>query len=206
MPRMFAASDTGAIARLIHDYPFATLITPGETEPVVSHLPLELMPEEGPQGTLLGHMARANPHWRSLAERASVAVFHGPHAYVSPSWYADPAAAVPTWNYAVVHVHGTVVLVTGSGEKQALLDRLIRRYEGARAQPWSLQLQGRSLEAMLEAIVGFRLRIERIDAKFKLSQNRSAEDRERVVVALRGEKHADASSTAAWMESYAREG
>ena len=205
MPRMFAPSEPAAIARLIGEYPFAMLITPGEAEPVISHLPLELIADEGTHGALLGHMARANPHWRLLPERASVAVFHGPHAYVSPSWYADPAAAVPTWNYAVVHVHGTAALVTDRAEKRALLDQLVGRYEGGRAQPWRLQLEGRALESMLEAIVGFRLRIERIDAKFKFSQNRSAEDRERVIVALRGEKHADASLTAAWMESYARE-
>jgi transcriptional regulator len=205
MPHMFTANDDGAIARLIREYPFATLITPGETEPVISHLPLELVADEGPQGTLLGHMARANPHWQRLAAQASVAVFHGPHAYVSPSWYLEPATAVPTWNYAVVHVHGTAALISESGEKRELLDRLVGRYEGGRIRPWHLQLEGRPLEAMLGAIVGFRLRIERIDAKFKFSQNRSAEDRDRVVAALRGEKHADASSTAAWMESYARE-
>ena len=204
-PHTFTARDETAIAHLVRDYPFATLITPGNPEPFISHLPLELAAERGPHGTLLGHMARANPHWRHFGNGTSVAVFHGPHAYVSPSWYVDPATAVPTWNYAVVHIHGIAAPMSEQTETRALLDLLVRRYEGARARPWQLQLDGRPLEALLGAIVGFRLDIERVDAKLKFSQNRSAEDRDRVIAALRGEGHPDASATAAWMESYARE-
>jgi transcriptional regulator len=204
-PHTFTARDETAIARLVRDYPFATLITPGNPEPFISHLPLELVAERGPHGTLLGHMARANPHWRHFGNGASVAVFHGPHAYVSPSWYVDPATAVPTWNYAVAHVHGIAAPMSDETETRALLDLLVRRYEGGRSRPWQLQLDGRPLEALLGAIVGFRLHIERVDAKLKFSQNRSAEDRDRVIAALRGEGHSEASATAAWMESYARE-
>jgi len=204
-PRAFSVADEAAIARLIDDHPFATLITPGETEPHVSHVPLQYRAEAGAKGVLLGHMARANPHWQHFAGRPSVAVFHGPHTYVSPSWYADPAHAVPTWNYAVAHVHGVAELMADPAETRALLDELVKRYEGGRAEPWQLQLQGRELAAMLEAIVGFRLTIERIDAKFKLSQNRSADDRERVIAALRNEPYADAVATADWMARYARE-
>jgi transcriptional regulator len=204
-PRSFAASEDSAIDRLIREHPFATLITPGDPEPFISHLPLELDKAPAPHGALLGHMARANPHWRNFGNGASVAVFHGPHAYVSPSSYVDPATAVPTWNYAVAHVHGSVAAID-QNETRALLDRLIRRYESARPQPWQLQVEGAALEALLSAIVGFRLRIERIDAKFKFSQNRSAEDRDRVIAALSGESHADANATAAWMDRYARNG
>lgn len=206
IPRPFALREPAQVMRLIAEYPFATLVTPGGGEPQVSHLPLQFVADRGPQGTLLGHMARANPHWQHFADSPSVAIFHGPHAYVSPSWYAEPAPAVPTWNYAVVHVHGAAEIMEDEREKRALLDEMIRRYEGARLQPWRLQLEGRALEAMLGAIVGFKLTVARIDAKFKLSQNRSAEDRERVIAGLRGEGHSDASVTAAWMEAYAREG
>ena len=193
------------MAQLIAEHPFATLITPGDPEPYLTHLPLQFVADRGPQGTLLGHVARANPHWRHFGNGASIAVFHGPHAYVSPSWYAEPASAVPTWNYAVAHVHGIVELMDTDGEKRSLLDDMVARYESSRARPWRLQLEGAALEAMLGAIVGFRLRIERIDAKFKFSQNRSAEDRERVIGALREEDREDATATAAWMERYARE-
>jgi len=205
IPRPFALREPAQVLRLIAEYPFATLVTPGGSEPHVSHLPLQFVADRGPQGTLLGHMARANPHWQHLGDNPSIAVYHGPHAYVSPSWYAEPATAVPTWNYAVVHVHGAAEIMDDEREKRALLDEMIRRYEGARSKPWRLQLEGRALEAMLGAIVGFKLTVTRIDAKFKLSQNRSPEDRERVIGALRSEGYADASATAAWMEAYARE-
>jgi len=204
IPRPFALRKPSQITRLVAEHPFATLVTVSALEPHVSHVPLQFV-DDGPNGTLLGHMARANPHWQHFADGPSVAVFHGPHAYVSPSWYAEPATAVPTWNYSVVHMHGLAEIIDDESEKRALLDDMIRRYEGARAQPWKLQLEGRPLDALLGAIVGFRIRVERIDAKFKLSQNRSPEDRERVIGALRGEGYADASATAEWMEAYARE-
>ena len=203
-PRAFAVDDSSAVAHLIRDYPFATFMTPGDPEPFISHLPLEHHAERGPKGILLGHMARANPHWRHFGAKASIAIFQGPHAYVSPSWYGEPATAVPTWNYAIAHVHGRVEVMADAAETRALLDRMIRRYEEGRTQPWRLQLEGRSLAAMLDAIVGFRLTIERIDGKLKLSQNRSAEDRERVIAALRAEDYTDAATTAEWMERYAR--
>ncbi|TMG86998.1 MAG: FMN-binding negative transcriptional regulator [Betaproteobacteria bacterium] len=203
-PRAFEVGDDAAVAHLIRDYPFATLLTLDHPEPFVSHVPLQYDAERGPKGTLLGHMARANPHWRHFGAGASIAIFHGPHAYVSPSWYAEPATAVPTWNYVVAHVHGRVEAMTDLADTRGLLDDMIRRYEKGRSRPWRLQLEGRALAAMLEAIVGFRFTIERIDAKLKLSQNRSAEDRDRVIAALRAEDYADAAATAEWMERYAR--
>jgi transcriptional regulator len=204
-PRSFAAPDAAAIARLFDEYPFATLITPGDPEPFISHLPLQHRPAPGADGVLLGHMARANPHWQNFGKRTTVAVFHGPHTYVSPSFYADPGGAVPTWNYAVAHVHGVAEPMDNEAETRALLHELVHRYEDGRAQPWRLQFDAGPQAGMVGAIVGFRLVIERIEAKFKLSQNRSAEDRERVIRELRADGHAEAEATAAWMERYARE-
>jgi transcriptional regulator len=205
-PRAFVPGDAEAATRLIREHPFATLITPGNPEPSISHLPLQYRAEGGAPGMLLGHMARANPHWQRFGETASIAIFHGPHTYVSPSWYARPANAVPTWNYAVAHVHGRVELMRDADELRGLLDEMIERYEGGRSQPWQLQLEGRPLAAMLDAIVGFRLVIERIDAKLKLSQNRSVEDRDRVIAALGADGEKEALATADWMQRYAREG
>jgi transcriptional regulator len=199
-PASFASDDPAAIARLVDEHPFATLITHGAGEPQISHLPLLLRAEPGPRGSLIGHMARANPHWRHFADDASMAIFHGPHAYVSPSWYAEPAAQVPTWNYVVVHVHGSAEIVTERDETLATLQQMIGRFEGGRAAPWRLQLEGARLDAMVGAIVAFRIAIERIDAKFKLSQNKDQIDRSRVASGLRGEDHADATATAAWMD------
>jgi len=203
VPRAFQAGDVAAV-ELLRKHPFATLVTPAGPEPFISHLPLEYRAGDGDHGALLGHVARANAHWRNFGTGASIAIFHGPHAYVSPSWYAAPATAVPTWNYAVAHVHGRVEIMTEPAELRALLEALIGRYEADRAQPWRLQLEGAALTAMLDAIVGFRLTIDRIEVKLKLSQNRDAEDRERVIAALRAEGYADADASAEWMERYAR--
>lgn len=205
IPKAFALREPAQVLRLVSEHPFATLVTPGPSGPQVTHLPFQLAADRGPHGTLLGHMARANPHWQHFGDGPSVAIFHGPHAYVSPSWYAEPATAVPTWNYAVAHLHGSAQVVDDERAKRVLLDEMIERYEGSRPRPWQLQLEGRALEAMLGAIVAFELRVERVDAKFKLSQNRGVEDRERVIQALRAEGYADASATADWMDAYSRE-
>jgi transcriptional regulator len=206
LPPWFAAHGDDAMARLVRDYPFATLVTAAGAEPHISHLPLLHRRGPAPHGTLIGHVARANPHWQVLADRPSVALFQGPHAYVSPSWYTEPAAMVPTWNYAVVHVHGSIELVTDRDATLATVQELTARFESARPAPWHLQLEGARLDAMLGAIVAFRMTITRVDAKFKLSQNRSATDRERVIAELSKEGHAEASATAEWMTRHAREG
>ena len=199
-PAAFASDDQVAIARLLDEHPFATLITAGAGEPQVSHLPLLRRLDPAPLGSLIGHMARANPHWRHLGGGASLAIFHGPHAYVSPSWYAEPATQVPTWNYAVVHVHGCAEIVPDRAATLATLEQMIERFEGGRPAPWRLQLEGARLDAMVGAIVAFRIAIERIDAKFKLSQNKDEADRKRVASGLRREAFADATATAAWMD------
>jgi transcriptional regulator len=204
VPGHFAAPDRAAIARLLHDHAFATLVTPVRPEPLVTHLPLICVADCEPHGTLLGHFARANPHVQRAADAESIAIFHGPHAYVSPSWYADPATAVPTWNYAVVHAHGTLELARDASATRAILDAMIHRFEGGRDAPWQLGLDRERLDAMVGAIVGFRMKVKRIDAKFKLSQNRSADDRARVVENLDAEGYPNAAAAAAWMRAYAK--
>jgi transcriptional regulator len=202
VPAHFEMRERAAAARLMHDHPFATLITPGAPMHV-SHLPLLLVHDCEPHGTLLGHFARANPHWQAAAEVPSLAVFHGPHAYVSPSWYSDPARAVPTWNYAVVHAHGVLAIVDDPVETRAILDALVQRFENGREAPWQFAMPPRERDALVGAIVAFRLRIRRIDAKFKLSQNRSPQDRTRVMAALDAEPYAESQATAEWMRRYA---
>ncbi len=201
-PAHFAANERAAAARLIHDHPFATLVTPASPEPMISHVPLLLVPCCEPHGELIGHVARANPHWRHAAAAESIAIFHGPHAYVSPTWYARPAQAVPTWNYATVHAHATMEVIDDPSETRGILDALVDRFESTRQAPWSFAMPGRERDALLGAIVAFRLRIHRIEAKFKLSQNRPAADRERVATALESEGYAEAAAVAAWMRAY----
>ena len=202
VPAAHEARDRAAIARLLHDHPFATLVTPAPGEPHVSHVPLLHLADCEPHGTLIGHFARANPHVAGAAGAESIAIFHGPHAYVSPSWYAEPAAAVPTWNYAVVHAHGPLELARDPAETRAILDALIHRFESRRAAPWQLGLDRARLDAMVAAIVGFRIKVRRLDVKFKLSQNRTPEDRARVASSLAAEGYPEAVATAAWMRAY----
>ena len=202
-PPLFDARDRAAISRLMHDHPFATLVTPAADEPRVSHVPLLLVSNCEPHGTLIGHFARANPHWQAVRNAHSVAIFHGPHAYVSPAWYAEPAQAVPTWNYATVHAHGVMEVIEDPVETRGVLDALVQRFEGPRERPWQFAMPTRERDALVRGIVAFRLRIKRLDAKFKLSQNRNAADRERVMTALAAEPYHEAHATAAWMRSYA---
>jgi transcriptional regulator len=201
-PTPFAMQDRAAIARLMHEHSFATLVTPAAPEPLVSHLPLLLVPGCEPHGTLLGHFARANPHWQHVREVQSIAVFHGPHAYVSPSWYGEPDRMVPTWNYATVHAHGLLEIVDDVVEARGIIAALVQRFEAARATPWTFKRDERERDILMAAIVPFRMRIRRVDAKFKLSQNRSSDDRARVIAALRGEDYPEARQTADWMQRY----
>lgn len=200
-PAHFAGTERAAAARLMREHPFATLVTPATPEPLISHVPLLLVADCEPHGELIGHFARANPHWRHAAAAESIAIFHGPHAYVSPSWYAKPAQAVPTWNYATVHAHATMQVIDDPAEARSILDALVSRFESTRPQPWSFAMPERERDALVGAIVAFRLRIRRIEAKFKLSQNRPAADRERVATALEAEGYADAAAVSAWMRA-----
>jgi len=203
IPGAFAVAEQAAIQRLMREYPFATLITPAAPEPYVSHIPLLLIDGGRSGGTLIGHFARANPHWQHAGAVESIAIFHGPHAYVSPSWYEQPAQAVPTWNFAAVHAHGTLEIFDDAAKTRRVLDALIDRFEGDRPAPWKLALPERQRDAMIGAIVAFQMPIRHIETKFKLSQNRSRSDRLEVIAALRAEGYSEATQTAAWMETYA---
>ena len=184
-PTHFRVDDPDLLYAFIERNAFGTLVCSGDDGLDVSHIPF--LPERDASGIrLLGHMARANPQWEALAQaRHVLAIFQGPHAYVSPSWYASHPA-VPTWNYAVVHARGPVRPLDDAG-LHALLERLSATYEGDRPSAWRLPEQPEDFIAkMKRAIVGFRMHVESLEGKFKLSQNRP-EDFERVVAALESE-------------------
>lgn len=172
LPRHFDVSaDADAwLPRLIARDPFVTLLSAGADGLAVSHLPVLAERDTGGRWQLVGHMARANPHWQGMEARATIAIVHGPHAYVSPRWYPQPALSVPTWNYAVAHVHGSVELVTEAEPLLAIVDRLSAYFEGGAQQPWSRADGDPSLAKMAAAIVGFRLHVERVEVKAKLGQ------------------------------------
>jgi transcriptional regulator len=180
IPDAFAETDLGRLHDLIEAYDFAMLITNGAPAPFVSHLPFLLDRTSGPNGVLQAHMARGNPHWRNFDGEALV-VFHGPHSYVSPSWYEPDAPAVPTWNYAVVHAYGTPRIIDDPQAVRAHKERLIATHEAGRLPAWNMAGQPPDyIEGMLKGIVGFEIPIARLEGKFKLSQNRSEADRRNV--------------------------
>jgi transcriptional regulator len=160
-----------------------------------------LLPERGPYGTLHGHCARANPQWRSFGEGEVLVVFHGPHAYVSPSWYAEPVN-VPTWNYVAVHAYGTARPMETPRELRALLQALVDHHESGFAQPWRMELPEDYLADRMRAIVGFEIPIARIEGKFKLSQNRPPADRRSVARELAHAGGDGGRELALWMEKY----
>lgn len=203
-PRHFLNDDTAAITRVIDEFGFATLITsvPG-AETMVSHVPLLHEARAATHGVLIGHVAAANPHAAMLTDGATSAVFHGPQAYVSPNWYEKTAASVPTWNYVVVHVHGQIERIDELDAKRDIVDQLSRRHEASFPKPWTIgKMEPALLDRMLGAIVGFRMTIERIDAKFKLTQNRSAADRAGVIEGLEARGSASERALADWMRAY----
>ena len=203
VPRAFAVDDRDALNQLIDEHPFATLVTPAAPEPFVSHVPLLREQGSGGDTALIGHFARANPHWQHASGVASIAIFHGPHAYVSPTWYAEPAQAVPTWNVAAVHVHGRLDLLPNAADAERVLRALVERFEGGGERAWRFTMEGRPRDALVASIAAFRIVIERITGKFKLSQNRTPVDRRRVIEALNAVDHAEAKATAAWMRRFA---
>ena len=181
-PKINQIADRAVLIEAMQAYSFAILFGPQSTPEslaplAATHLPL-VVKDEGPHGLLEGHFARANRHWQALAGQETLAVFAGPHSYVSPALYADPLS-VPTWNYIAVHAYGTLELVEDEAGKEALLAGLIRAHEPAFAEKWR-DLPGDFRRSMLAGIVGFRIAIERIEGKFKLSQNRSAAERSNI--------------------------
>lgn len=194
-PSHFAANDVAAIESLIHDNAFGAMISVVNGSPQVTHLPFLYDPR---QHVLLGHVARANPHWQALAAAPeTLVIFQGPHAYVSPTWYGE-TGGVPTWNYVVAHVRGAASVFTDVERLHTVVATLSETYEAGFAKPWDGAYDSRKLKA----IVGIEIRITHIEAKFKLSQNRPAEDRAAVIAHLDAPGTSDAQRVAQWMRRW----
>lgn len=202
VPEAFQDSDALRLAEFMREFPFATLIsTNASGAPLISHLPLLFTPDAAVGGRLLGHLANANPQVVQGFDGTSVvAVFHGPHAYVSQQWHRS--AAVPTWNYAVVHVSGTVHTFTDGARLEQLLDALTKVHESQPAPDWRAQLSADQRHRMLEMIVGLDLHIDTIQGKFKLSQNRPLSEQQRVIAELARAAQAGARQCAEYMARY----
>lgn len=209
-PSHFRVDDTAALHALMREHPLATLVVPTADGVEINHLPLHLDAE---RGLLVGHVARANPVWKMVPTGPAIAVFQGPQTYITPSWYAskrEHGKVVPTWNYAVVHAHGALRWIgadtpEGDAWLHALVHRLTDHHEAVHRD--RVAAQGHAapavwgvddapadyLATMRRAIVGLELSIDKLEGKFKLSQNRPAADREGVVAGLRERGEADSA-------------
>ncbi|MBL8227012.1 MAG: FMN-binding negative transcriptional regulator [Bryobacterales bacterium] len=180
IPRHFREEETATLWDFMEQNSFGLLVTSRDGGPFASHVPLLLDRTRGPYGTLSAHVARANPHADdALAQASMLAVFHGPHAYISPAWYAEPRN-VPTWNYVAVHAYGKPRVISDPGQAMALLERMIAAYD----RQWRLPPGAEWAAKMLNGIVAFEIEIEKLEGKFKLNQNRTAADRKGVIEAL----------------------
>lgn len=196
VPAHFHPTDLETVDAFIRQHDFAVLVSWDGARPVASHLLLEL--ERAADGTawLAGHMARANPQWRTFeGGREVLAIFGGPHAYVSAGWYSH--VNVPTWNYLAAHVYGVPELITNADDLKAMLKRLVDRHEtaGGATPPYRLEAQPEGyVDRELRGIAGFRIRVTRVEAGFKLSQNRDERDYDAVIAGL--ERRGDENSAA----------
>ena len=203
-PAAFQETDLPTIYDFVARHGFAILTTSGDDGlPVASHLPLHLRFDAATSAVaepavLVGHMARNNPQWQAAAGRTALVVFSGPHAYVSPTWYAEPNT-VPTWNYIAVHAYGRIELTEDPIELKQILSDSVSLYESAMPQPWQFDESSPLTETLVKQIVGFRITVERWEGKWKLNQNQSEVRRRRVEAALSARSDAQSQAVAAEM-------
>ncbi|MBS3648084.1 FMN-binding negative transcriptional regulator [Pseudaminobacter sp. 19-2017] len=187
-PPAFRDDDKGSLRATIRAARLANFVTATADGPFATPLPLFLDESEGEHGVIYGHLARANPQWRVSPVGDGLAIFMGPDAYVTPSWYAtkqETGKVVPTWNYVAVHAHGPVEFFDDPGRLLEVVNRLTDLHEGERASPWAVSdAPPDFVQAQLRGIVGLRMPIARLEGKRKMSQNRSAADRAGVAAGL----------------------
>lgn len=201
IPKHFEGTEVDG-REIMKAHSWALLTTADEAgAPLCTHLAMQWEDDGSPHGILVGHMARANDHWRLFARPAqSLAIFWGPHAYVSPTWYT-PGPKVPTWNYVTAHAYGRPEIVEATPAVLMVLTKLAVQYEGTGADAWGLgRLPPGNAAGQTRNIVAFRMKIERIETKLKLSQNRELEDRQRVIAKLEASDNQDSQATARWMK------
>jgi transcriptional regulator len=183
IPPHFAVTDEETIHKFLQEQSFGTLVTSDQNNtPFATHLPLVFVPNDQ-KGVLLGHIAKASPQAQSLGQLSALAIFLGPHAYISPRYYKSDGG-VPTWNYMSVHVYGELLEITGD-QKAEQQQIMTRHFEGDSDDSWSTdRLSPKMFKGMLSAITSFELKIHRMEAKWKLNQNLSAEDQQGAIDAL----------------------
>jgi transcriptional regulator len=201
LPRHFEEDRIEVLAEFLRGHPFATLVSLAGDGLIATHLPLLWDAAPAPFGTLTGHFARPNPHGREArAEVASLAIFHGPQAYVSPSWYVTKRShgkVVPTWNYLAVHAYGVLRIIDDRDWLRDFVTRLTDLQEGDFPQPWKVtDAPDEFVSSMVNGIVGVEIRVQRLEGKWKLSQNRPPADRASVIEGLRARGDTDSRAVA----------
>jgi transcriptional regulator len=195
LPKHFAETDLDTLHALIRANPLATLVLHGPDGLDANHVPLQLDPDAGPNGTLRGHIARANPLVRHGAQEEILVIFQGVHSYVSPSGYATKAEhgrVVPTWNYTAVHAYGRLQLIDDADWLLTQLTTLTAEHEAPLAQPWAVgDAPADYIEKMLGAVVGIEIPIERLIGKWKVSQNQPAVNQASLIEAFAGQPMAE---------------
>ena len=198
IPEYFRVEDRAAALAFMRANPFAIVVSLLDGSPFATHIPL-LARNDGDSILVRGHFARANPHCKRLNEGGeTLVIFHGPHAYVSPHLY-ESRASVPTWNYAAVHAYGRPRILSGPEALTELLLESITAFDASYIEQWR-EMDGNFRDKMLTQIVGFEMPVERLEAKFKLSQNRPKADQARVIEALAGSAGTAAAGVAALMK------
>lgn len=199
IPAAFAETDLATLHAFIEQHSFGLLVSQVDERPFATHLPFLLDREAGSRGRLIGHVARANPQWRDLSAQTVLAVFSGPHAYISPTWY-QAEDVVPTWNFTAVHAYGRVQVVEDESGLLDIVRKLTDVFERSLPQPWRFDSSSTFRQRMLAQIVGFRIEIETIEGKWKLSQNQPVERRENVIRALQEQSGENAAAVAEMMQ------
>jgi transcriptional regulator len=199
VPPLFKEDRIDVLHDAIRRTGLATLVTLAADGLIASHVPMLLDPDPAPYGTLIGHLARPNPQARSVVPGVqALAIFQGPDVYITPSWYAtkrENGKVVPTWNYVAIHAHGPVEFFDDTERLRDVVTRLTEREEQARADPWAVSdAPAAFIDGMLKGIVGFALPIARLEGKWKMSQNRPAQDRAGVVAGLEQQGREDVAA------------
>ena len=183
IPKSFRVENRDMLFSLMEEFNFATLVTIEKGIPVATHMPFLVMPDCGEQGKLLGHMAKANPQWQSFGDQEVLVIFQGPHAYISPLWYTVHPS-VPTWNYAVVHAYGIPKVIADDEVIHQLMQTMVNRHEASFKKPWKMDLPEDYMQGIIRGTISFEICLTRIEGNFKLSQNRSIEDRIGIIKAI----------------------
>jgi transcriptional regulator len=205
-PRSYRVESAATLHALIGEHSFGTLVSHGPTGLIATHLPFMIDPARGPDGTLVAHMARANPQWTTWTDETSVlAIFQGPHSYISPGWY-EQQETVPTWNYAAVHAYGVPRLVHDPEQLRPMVMSLMERHESHARSGWDPGLMESVMDRELKAIVGFEIPIDRIEGKLKFNQNRSRADQLSVVNALSSSTDPNERAVGRFMERHTLDG